>query len=111
MYRVPIILVAVWTILTVSGVASAKQIDTTGDKITFTDIYKNNDSMRKVEVNGSEYWVPTPSSSERKLKKAEGNGCCKVTLQVTQNDEISQVNVRCTTRRRPIRQIPCPQFE
>ena len=111
MYRTPTIMTAAWMILAVSGVATADQINTTGDKIKLTDTYKNNGSMRKVEVDGAEYWVPTPSSSERKLKKAAGNACCKVTLEVTQNDEISQVDVRCTRRRRPVQPRPHLWFE
>jgi len=63
----------------VGNVSAAKigdyEITTTGDKIKMTDVYKNNGSMRKVEVDGAECWVPTPSSSERKLKKAAGNAC------------------------------------
>ena len=111
MYRTLTILTAAWMIFSVSGVASADQINTTGDKIKLTDTYKNNGSMRKVEVDGAEYWVPTPSSSERKLKKAEGNACCKVTIKATQHDEISHVKVRCMQRRRPVQPRPYPRLE
>ena len=111
MYRTLTILTAAWLIFSVSGVASADQINTTGDKIKLTDIYKNNGSMRKVEVDDAECWVPTPSSHERKLKKAAGNACCKVTMQVTQNDEISQVKVRCLQRYRPVQPGPYPRLE
>ena len=103
MYRARTIVAVATMILAVSGVASADEITTTGDKIKMTDVYKNNGSMRKVEVDGAEYWVPTPSSSENKLKKAAGNACCAVSLEVTQNDEISHVDVRCNKRVRPVR--------
>lgn len=100
-FRTLAIVTATLMILVASGIALADELKTTGDKIKLTDIYKNGGSMRKVEVDGDEYWVPTPSSSERKLKKAVGNSCCQVTLEVTQNDEISHVDIRCIKRRRP----------
>lgn len=100
-FRTMAIVTAALMMLVTSGIAFADELKTTGDKIKLTDIYKNDSSMRKVEVDGDEYWVPTPSSSERKLKKAAGNSCCQVTLEVTQNDEISHVDIRCIKRRRP----------
>lgn len=103
MCRGTTILAAAAMILAVSGIAYAAEITATGDKITMTDVYKNNGSMRKVDVGGAEYWVPTPSSSENKLKKAAGRVRCTVTLEVTQNDEISRVDVRCNKRVRPVR--------
>ena len=106
MYRVRTIVAAATMVLAVSGVASADEITTTGDKIEMTDVYKNNGSMRKVEVGGAEYWVSTPSTSENKLKKAAGNACCTVSLEVTQNGEISHVDVRCKKRVRPVRPGP-----